>query len=283
MVAYTFTSRMRTATAKVPERFGPGSSGEARSSPLPAEDRRRILRAAALRPFNVLVLVVGAFATFLVAWWMAPLTLLTYSTLVVLAARDPIFQQRMLPGRRASEIGPGITRSQAVSPERRARWLPRGETRQKVESALVVYRKVVAAIEESDDVTRAVLEDTVPKLHAAANRLVDVAQSREQASEIVEDHRRSAAKSSEERPQTEDIRKLEYRIGAADAEISETFDKLLELRARVVRVALESGDPEKAAAFDASLDELNARLEALSDTVSPRSPGSSTNTLEDGS
>lgn len=274
MDACTFISHRRAGTAEVPERLGSGSSGEAGSAPLSAEEGRRMLRAAALRPLNLVVLVVGAFATFVVAWWMAPLTLLTYAALVLLAARDPIFQRRMLQGREAPGVLPGPAGNRDVSPERRARWLPRGETRQQVEGALIVYRKVVTAIEESDDVTRAVLEDTVPKLHAAADRLVDVAQSREQAAEIVGDHRRAAGKSSETSPRTEDIRKLEARIGAADAEISETFERLLDLRARVVRVSLESGDPEKAAAFDASLDELNARLEALSDTVSPRSQDS---------
>jgi hypothetical protein len=276
VVACTYTSRRRAATAKVPERLGPGPSGEAGGGSLSAEERRRMLRAAALRPLNVLVLMVGAFATFLVAWWMAPLTLLTYATLIVLAARDPIFQRRILPGRATPGLPVGTPGNRDVSAERRARWLPRGETRQKVESALVVYRKIVAAIEESDDVTRAVLEDTVPKLHAAADRLVDIARSREQAAEIVEERPRGTREASE------DIRKLEARIGAADAEISETFDKLLDLRARVVRVSLESGDPEKAAAFGASLDELNARLEALSDTLSPERRGSSSNSLEDG-
>ena len=54
-----------------------------------------------------------------------------------------------------------------------------------VDAALAEYRKVVAAIEASDDVTRAVLEDTVPRLHAAADRLVDVALQREKAAETV--------------------------------------------------------------------------------------------------
>ena len=55
----------------------------------------------------------------------------------------------------------------------------------------------------------------------------------------------------------------------ADAEISDTLEKLLALRSRVVRVSIESGDPEGAAALNASLDELNTRLEALSDTMIP--------------
>lgn len=271
MVPCASTS-LRRAGVTVPERLGPGPSEEVERSPLSAEEGRRMLRAAALRPLNLLVLMVGVFATLLIGWWMAPLTLLTYAALVLLAARDPIFQRRILPGRRAPGIPAG---SQDVSPERRARWLPRGETRQRVESALIVYRKVVAAIEDSDDVTRAVLEDMVPKLHAAANRLVDVAQRREQASEIVEDNRRATGKTAGSGSRTEDIRSLEARIEAADAEILETLDKLLDLRARVVRISLESGDPKAAAAFDASLDELNARLEALSETASPRSSGGS--------
>ena len=127
---------------------------------------------------------------------------------------------------------------------------------------------MVAAIEESDDVTRAVLEDTVPRLHAAANRLVDVAEGREKAAEVVEEHR--GGRRSGSSPREEDLRRLEERIQAADAEVSETLDQWLDLRAKVVRVSLESGDPDRAAAFNASLDELNARLEALSETVSPK-------------
>jgi uncharacterized protein involved in exopolysaccharide biosynthesis len=64
------------------------------------------------------------------------------------------------------------------------------------------------------------------------------------------------------------------RLRAADAEISETFDKLLALRSRVVRVSIDSGSPEGAAALNASLDELNARLEALSETMAPPEPPS---------
>ncbi len=249
----------------------PGPPERAQTADLSPDEQRRMLRAAALRPMNVLVLVVGLFAIPLVDWWMVPLTLLTYSALVLLAARDPIFQGRVLPGRGAARIAPGVPESRDVSPERRARWLPRGETREKVEAALVVYRKVVAAIEESDEVTRAVLEDTVPRLHAAANRLVDVAQGREKAAEVVGERRgaRGSGATAGSGPREEDIRRLEERIGAADAEISETLNELLDLRAKVVRVSLESGDPDRASAFNASLDELNARLEALSETVSP--------------
>jgi len=223
-----------------------------------------------LRPLNVIVLVIGVgiFATTL-AWWVPPLTLVTYALLVFLSARDPIFARRVLRGRedaRSSEA----TADQDVSPERRARWLPRGETREKVEAALVVYRKVVLAIEESDDVTRAVLDDAVPKLHAAASRLVDVAQRREKAAEVLRDLRqhttgRSLAPDTGEG----DVVALQDRLRAADAEISGTFEKLLALRSRVVRVSIDSGNAEGAAALNASLDDLNARLEALSDTMTP--------------
>jgi hypothetical protein len=236
---------------------------------LSPSEQRRMLRAAALRPINVIVVVVGVLAIPLVGWWMAPLTLLTYAALVLLAARDPVFQGRVLPGRESPRLlPPGASR--AVPPERRARWLPRGKTRQKVEAALAVYRKVLAAIEESDDVTRAVLEGTEPRLHAAANRLVDVAQGREKAAEIVGEHREMEEPGAiATNPRQEDLRRLQETIRAADAEISETLDRWLDLRAKVVRVSLESGAPDRAAAFNASLDELNARLEALSETVSP--------------
>lgn len=231
-----------------------------------------MVRAAALRPINVLMFAIGA-AGFLLtlAWWIPPLTLVTYAALVLLAARDPLFQRRVLQGRGSQALSPGSAESRDVSPERRARWLERGETRQKVEAALVVYRRVLTAIEDCDDVTRAVLDDAIPKLHAAANRLVDVAQAREQAAEALQDLRRRTgadAESSESPPA------LEEKIRAADAEISDTFDKFLTLRARVVRVSIESGVAPRADALNASLDELNARLEALSDTMSP--PGGTT-------
>ena len=244
-------------------------SGEPRA--ISSEERRRILRAAALRPMNVLMLVIGAgiFATTL-AWWIPPLTLITYTLLVLLSVRDPLFGHRVLHGSGGAARGlPAGDRD--VSPERRARWLPRGETREKVEAALVVYRKVVAAVEESDDVTRGVLGDAVPRLHAAASRLVDVAQGRERAAEAIRDLRQDTGAGSN--TQEENLGALEERLRAADAEISETFEKLLNLRARVVRVSIEGGASDQATALRASLEELNARLEALSETMSqPEAP-----------
>ena len=229
-----------------------------------------MVRAAALRPINVLMLAIGTVGfTLTLAWWILPLTLITYVLLVLLAARDPLFQRRVLQGRGRPGITPAAEESRDVSPERRARWLPRGETRQKVEAALVVYRKVLTAIEESDDVTRTVLDDAIPKLHAAANRLVDVAQAREKAAEVLQDLNRNTGATTEPSTREESRPGLEDKIRAADAEISDTFDKFLALRAKVVRVSIESGDPARAEALSASLDELNARLEALSDTMSP--------------
>ena len=235
-------------------------------TPLSPAERGRVARAAALRPLNVVVLVLGfgIFATTL-AWWMVPLTLVTYALLVFFASRDPLFARRVLYGREdAGSSRPTADRD--VSPERRARWLPRGETREKVEAALVVYRKVVVAIEESDEVTRAVLDDAIPKLHAAADWLVDVAQRREKAAEVLRDLDLHTVASSAREDDSEALRE---RLRAADAEISDTFDKLLALRSRVVRVSIDSGSPEGAAALNASLDELNARLEALSETMTP--------------
>ena len=260
--------RGKAEEAMEPERPDPGPI-EPGPSPLSPAERGRIKRAAALRPLNVMVLVIGAgvFVTTL-AWWVPPLTLLTYALLVFLSARDLIFRLRVLHGREEARR-PSAAGSQDISPERRAHWLPRGETRERVEATLVVYRKVVVAIEESDDVTRAVLGDAVPKLHAAANRLVDVAQRREKAAEVLQDLRRHADTSAKPGAQGGDVGALQKRLRAADAEISDTLERLLVLRSRVVRVSIESGDPEGAAALNASLDELNTRLEALSDTMTP--------------
>src|SRR5215212_4111880 len=207
-----------------------GSSAPEESSPLSPADRRRVTRAAALRPLNVIVIVIGVgiFATTL-AWWVPPLTLVTYALLVLLSARgDPIFARRVLHGREDARL-PAATADSVVS------------------------RRVVVAIEESDDVTRAVLDDAVPKLHVAANQLVDVAQRREQVAEVLSDLRQPAARRTGEA----DVAVLQDRIRTADAEISDTFQKLLALRSRVVRVSIDSGEPEGAAALNASLDDLN--------------------------
>ena len=253
--------RREVRRMKVPERRDPGG--------ISPEERRRILRAAALRPMNVLMIVIGVgiFATTL-AWWIPPLTLATYTLLLLLSVRDPLFGHRVLHGSEGTTRGLSAG-DRDVSPERRARWLPRGETREKVEAALVVYRKVVGAFEESDDVTRGVLDDAVPKLHAAANRLVDVAQGRERAAEAIHDLRQNTDAPTGSNTREENLGALEDRMRAADAEISETFEELLTLRAQVVRVSIEGGDSDQATALSASLEELNARLEALSETMSP--------------
>jgi hypothetical protein len=227
-----------------------------------------MLRAAALRPINVTMLVIGTFAfAATLAWWLPPLTILTYASLVFFAARDPIYQRKVLRG---GETSPNAVEGTDISPERRARWLPRGETRQKVEAALDVYRKVVAAVETSDDVTKTVLYDVVPRLHAAADRLVDVAQGRERAAEVARDLGRDTGSTTRTAARQENLRELENRISAADAEISDTYQELLDLRAKVVRISIESENPARANDLNASLDGLNARLEALSELMAPQ-------------
>jgi hypothetical protein len=233
-----------------------------------------MLRAAAFRPINVTLLVIGVVISAIIAtWWLLPLTLATYASLVFLAARDSIFQRKVLGGDVAMATPPAVTQSRDVSPERRARWLPRGETRQKVEAALEVYRKVVAAIEDSDEVTRAVLDDTVPRLHAAADRLVNVAEGREKASEVARELGRNTTEASAATTRQENLRELEERIRAADAEISGTSEELLDLRAKVVRISIDANNPARANDLNASLDGLNARLEALSEVISPEDAG----------
>lgn len=219
------------------------------------------------------MVAIGAvsFATTL-AWWIVPLTLATYAALVLLAARDPLFRSRVLEGR-ANRSGARLGQ-EAISPERRARWLPRGETRQKVEAALEVHRRALIAIEESGDVAKAVLHDAVPKLHRIAERLVEVAQKRERASEAIQELKVSGSLERHEGQSKADLAGLENEVHAADAEISDAFGKLLTLRARVVRISVESGGAaqDAAAKLNADLDELNLRLEALRSTLSPPEP-----------
>lgn len=244
----------------------PASQGAVSLSP---EEWGRMTRAAALRPLNLVVLLIGA-VVFVATlnWWLILLTLVTYAVLVCLTARDPFFQRRIL---QKSEIPlwlPASPKNADISPERRARWLPRGETRQKVEAALVAYRKVIAAVEDSDDATQAVLKDSIPRLHATADRLVDVARSREKTAEAARDLRRAPCASADAR--RENLRELEDGIGAADAEISHTFEQFLSLRAKVVRVSIDSANLTRTNELNVSLDELNTRLEALSEIMSPQ-------------
>ena len=234
----------------------------------PEERRNKMLRAAALRPINLTILVIGVVISVIITtWWLLPVTLATYASLVFLATRDPIFQRKVLGGDTVPTTSLAVSQGRDVSPERRARWLPRGETRQKVESALEVYRKVVAAIEDSDDVTRDVLDDAVPRLHAAADRLVDVAEGREKASEVARELERHTT-SSPGSTRQENLRELEERIRIADTEISGTSEELLDLRAKVVRLSIDANNPARASDLNASLDGLNARLEALSELMS---------------
>jgi chromosome segregation ATPase len=135
-----------------------------------------------------------------------------------------------------------------------------------VEGALEVYRKVVASIEESGDVAKSVLEDAVPKLHAAANRLVDVGANRDKAATVIEELKSLTDTRGDH---TASIDYLEREIQDADAEISKTYDQLLALRAKVAQVAITNSPEDRATAFGVnnSLDELNLRLEALEETM----------------
>lgn len=228
-----------------------------------------MVRAALLRPMGLFVVVIGGVAFALtLAWWVVALTLATYAALAFLAARDPLFWAHVLEGREY-RIETRPAPSEDVPPERRVRRLPPGETRRKVEEALELHRRTMVAVEEADDAARAVLEDAVPKLHGVVGRLVDVAEKREKVA--------GAIRSLEDRagaPQRggrdADLTRLESELRAADAEISQTVERLSPLRARVVRVSVESGDAarEAAARLNADLDEMSLRLDALRSTTS---------------
>lgn len=250
----------------------PGATGER----LTPEERRRVVRAAFLRPMSLLVVVIGfVFFALTLVWWAIPLTLATYAALVFLAARDPLFRDYVLLGgeARSGRIRPRASGERDVTPERRARWLPRGETRRKVEEALELHRRTMVAIEESGDVAQAVLGDVVPKLQGVAGRLVDVAERREKVAEAIRDLR-DHADISHGQGRNAEFDELANELRTADAEISRSIEKLSMLRAKVVRVSVESGGAaqEAAARLNADLDEMNLRLDALRSTMSPSEP-----------
>jgi flagellar motility protein MotE (MotC chaperone) len=234
------------------------------------------MRAAFLRPWGLLVVVIGlVFFTTTLVWWVVPLTLATYAALVLLAARDPLLKSRTLERWESqSRTQLGSPRDRDISPERRARWLPRGETRRKVEAALEIYQRTMVAIEESGDVARTVLDDTVPKLRRIAERLVDIAEKREKAADAIRELGSIYTSPRQREGRDVDLGELKEEIRAADAEISHILKQLTILQMRLVRLSVESRGKVRDAVANVStdLDEMNLRLEALHSTVSPPRP-----------
>ncbi len=218
----------------------------------------------------LLMVVIGAvsFAATLI-WWVVPLTLATYASLVFLAVRDPVFQSRVL-GTGKEEQRNARDRGPRLSPEQRARRLQRAETRRGVEAALEAYGRLLVAVEESGEATRAALDDAVAKMRQVPERLLDAAEATEKAAAGVQALRLRVARSGDEEHASA-LASLEEKLRAADAEISGASDELLALRAKVVRASIESGNaaPAQATELNESLDALNLRLDALCSTMSP--------------
>lgn len=213
---------------------------------LPPQARRRVLRAALLRPWALLVLVIGVifFATTM-RWWALPLTLATYATLVALAARDPIFRILVLEGRdKARSVARDrARRAVGLTPEARVRQLARSETRDRVEAALEARERVLVAIEGSDEGTQGLFANTIPELNRTRELLVDLAEAREQ---------------SAGGPNPKALEKV-------DAELSQTPERLHALRSQVVRASIESGDDAlvRVGRMEESLNGINQRLQEL--------------------
>jgi hypothetical protein len=222
------------------------------------------------------IVIGGVFSALTLSWWVVVLTLATYAALVFLAARDPLFWAYVLEGREyriETRLAP--SGDEEVPPGRRVRQLPHGETRRKVEQALELHRRTMVAIEESDDVAKTVLTDTILKLRSVAGRLVDVAERREEVARTIREPE-SYADAPQREDRGPDPAGLENELRAADEEISRTVEKLSLLRSCVVRVSVESGGAaqEAAAMLNADLHEMNLRLDALrSSTPSPEPPG----------
>lgn len=224
---------------------GPAPAGQ-----LPPEARRRVLRAALLRPWALIVLFIGvvSFAITL-KWWALPLTLATYAALVALAARDPIFQTLVLEGRaKARSVArERARRAVGLTPEARVRRLPQGETRDRAEAALEARERVLAAIEGSDEETRDLFANTIPALNLTAELLVDLAEAREQAA-------------GDQKPEASET---------VDAELSRAPEQFHALRSEVVRASIESGDEAlvRINRMEEYTNETNRRLQELRATI----------------
>lgn len=226
-------------------------------------------RAALRRPMALLMLAIGAF--FFAAsreWWVVPLTLATYAALVLLAVGDPIFQNRVLGTPQQEQRVRQAARRPKTSPEQRVRRLG-GETRPRVERALEAHARILVAVEETDDETRAALDDALPKLRRFPERLLDVAEAREMAAAEAQSLRSRTARSGDE-GDSRAFASLEEKLRAADEELSTVPDDLLALRALAVRASIEGGDAaaERAAELDEALDASNRRLDALYSALS---------------
>jgi hypothetical protein len=237
---------------------------------LTPESRRRVRRAALLRPMALLMVGIGVF--FFLATrelWVVPLTLATYAALVLLAIGDPIFQNRVLGSTEQGQRIPRTPQHPHPSPEQRARRLPRGETRLRVERSLEAHARVLVAVEESDEATQAALDDALPKLRQVPERLLDVAEAREMAAAEAQSLRSRTARSGDE-GSSRALASLEENLRAADEGLCTIPDDLLALRAKVVRASIEGGDAvaERATELDEALDALNRRLDALYSTLS---------------
>ncbi len=244
--------------------------GLVRFETLPAMDKRRVMKAAFLRPVNVMMIILGVFATVFFSLWFLPAAVVTYLLLGLLASRDPFFIRRVV-GEPKPGLDAGLDPSY-IQPERRARWLSRGETRERVEKTLEVYRELIVSIEESNDVTREVLGDAVPKLHLVANRLVEIAHKREKAANTINKTKQEMGDSNSVAGENAAIlESLEREIKKADAEILETHERLVNLRSRVAYATItdDAAGRATAAELSRSLDNVSLRLEALDDTTQP--------------
>ncbi len=230
-------------------------------------------RAALLHPMHLLVAAIGiAFFAMTLAWWVLPLTLVTYLALVYLAANAPLFKRRVLRGRESpSGTMPILSEGGKASAEQRARKLPDGETRRRVEAALTARNRALIAIENSGEAARVLLQDAPPKLDLLLERLIDVSEKREQVAatvrppETTQDGPRHVARNT---PSEQKERELL----AMDAQLSDAFEKISALRPRVVRVSTKSGNEAREAASKliADLDETLRHLDALLSRTSPR-------------
>jgi hypothetical protein len=129
-----------------------------------------LLTAALLRPVNLLAPGVGLALSLSVApWWLFPLSIALYATMVVLTVRDPAFVRRMLSDQADESAGAPIDWKALY------RELGNGEWAAPLARISAAERNLARELSQAPDAARSVLSSTLAQSRTAANLGVQLA------------------------------------------------------------------------------------------------------------
>ncbi|HEX3770968.1 MAG TPA: hypothetical protein VHV30_08900 [Polyangiaceae bacterium] len=129
-----------------------------------------LLTAALLRPVNIVAPGVGLVLALTVApWWLFPLSIALYATMVVLTVRDPAFVRRTLSAQADESAGEPIDWKALY------RELGQGEWAAPLARISVAERNLAGEVAQAPDAARSVLSSTLAQSRAAATLGVQLA------------------------------------------------------------------------------------------------------------